>query len=147
MMDKRAYTQAYRMIEILPEKEKKKIPDNLIMGIKNNMDESYEFEIDDENLDDIELLDDTEKILSVIYTDYLATDEEKKIIKNKEMAILREKEKQKKIKYSNSYYNFHYLGKEEQVENEKKQTKEISKIPQEKWYKKFIKMIKKIIHK
>ena len=37
--------------------------------------------------------------MSVVYTDYLATDEEKKVIKNKEMKYMLEKEKEKQEKY------------------------------------------------
>ena len=36
-----------------------------------------------ENIEDLDLLEYTQKILSVIYTDYIATDEEKLVIKNK----------------------------------------------------------------
>lgn len=152
MMDKRAYTEAYRLIEVLPEELKKKIPDSLILGIKNNMDNSYEFEIDDENLDDMVLLDDTEKILSVIYTDYLASDEEKKVIKNKEMSILKEKENEKKENYSDSYYNFpkeknNYENNYVKKSGETEENKNVIKIPKEKWYQKFMKMLKHMLKK
>lgn len=158
MMDKKAYTQVYKLIEFLPEEQKNKIPASLIQGIKNNMDQSYNFEIDDENIDDIELLDDAEKILSVIYTDYLASDEEKKIIKSKEISILKEKENKKRENFSNSYYNFPKVEKTdmykidvgnelEKDSEEGNEAKKIMKVPKEKWYKRFIKMIKNVIHK
>lgn len=50
------------------------------------MDTNYEFYIDDD-IGDVELLEDTEKILSVLYTDYLVTDEERDIIKKKEKIL------------------------------------------------------------
>ena len=53
--------------------------------IEKRKDSSYN--IDVENIEDLNLLEDTEKILSVIYTDYIATVEEKEIIKNKEKIV------------------------------------------------------------
>ena len=161
-MDKKAYTETYRFIEMLPEELKRKIPDSLIEGIKNNMDTSYKFEIDDESLDDIKLLEDTEKILSVIYTDYLASDDEKKIIKNMENSILKEKENKKKENFARPYYNFpkkisnNENKVEEVIDNKQyykdvneieKEMNKIMKVPKEKWYKKFIRIIKNAIHK
>ena len=63
------------------------------------MDKSYEFYVEESDLEDVELLEDTEKILSVIYTDYLASEEERKIIHEKEKAIRLQKEKISREKY------------------------------------------------
>ena len=95
-MEAKAYTQAYCVLQMLSEEDKKKIPEKLIEAIKNKMDSEYQFEVDTEDEEEPKLLVDTEKILSVVYTDYLATDEEKKVIKNKEMKYMLEKEKEKK---------------------------------------------------
>lgn len=98
-MEAKAYTQAYCVLQMLSEEDKKKIPEKLIEAIKNKMDSEYQFEVDTEDEEEPKLLVDTEKILSVVYTDYLATDEEKKVIKNKEMKYMLEKEKEKQEKY------------------------------------------------
>lgn len=98
-MEAKAYTQAYCVLQMLSEEEKKKIPEKLIEAIRNRMDDEYQFEVDTEDEGESELLVDTEKILSVVYTDYLATDEEKKAIKNKEIKYMLEKEKKKQEKY------------------------------------------------
>lgn len=98
-MEAKAYTQAYCVLQMLSEEEKKKIPEKLIEAIRNRMDDEYQFEVDTEDEGEPELLVDTEKILSVVYTDYLATDEEKKAIKNKEIKYMLEKEKEKQEKY------------------------------------------------
>ena len=98
-MEAKAYTQAYCVLQMLSEEEKKKIPEKLIEAIRNRMDDEYQFEVDTEDEGEPELLVDTEKILSVVYTDYLATDEEKKAIKNKEIKYMLEKEKKKQEKY------------------------------------------------
>lgn len=98
-MEAKAYTQAYCVLQMLSEEDKKKIPEKLIEAIKSKMDNEYQFEVDTEDEEEPKLLVDTEKILSVVYTDYLATDEEKKVIKNKEMKYMLEKEKEKQEKY------------------------------------------------
>ena len=98
-MEAKAYTQAYCVLQMLSEEDKKKRPEKLIEAIKNKMDSEYQFEVDTEDEEEPKLLVDTEKILSVVYTDYLATDEEKKVIKNKEMKYMLEKEKEKQEKY------------------------------------------------
>ena len=153
MIDKKAYTEVYKLIEILPEELKKKIPEDFIDVIKNNMDTSYKFEIDTENIEEIDLLGDTEKILSVIYTDYLATEEERRIIKNKEKISFLKKEQKKKKQfkenYNDKYYNF---PKETSYSNNKRVTEEkddnkLINLTKDKWYQKFIKMIRNIIKK
>jgi hypothetical protein len=40
-------------------------------------------------------------MLSVLYTDYLATEEERKIIRGKERILAARKEEQKKLEYNN----------------------------------------------
>lgn len=144
----------------MPNELKNKIPKDIILGIKDNIDKNYEFEIDEENIDNIHLLEDTEKILSVLYTDYLATEEERKVIKNKEKMILIEKEKRKKDNYSDSYYKFPYKTEPNKIENDNKNTEiynvnktndneanQIMKITKEKWYKKLLEIIKKRFYK
>lgn len=103
-MESRAYTQAYVIIDNLSEELKKKIPQKIINAIKSKMDSSYQFNIEDEDIENIELLEDTEKLLSVIYTDYLATEEERKIIKGKERIIFLKEEAKKKEKYSTDIF-------------------------------------------
>lgn len=145
MIDKKAYTQAYKLIEIMPDELKKKIPDTVIIAIKNNMDNSYKFEMDDENIEEIDLLDDTEKILSVIYTDYLATDEEREIIKAKEKTIIANNEEEKKAGYKQDYYNFPKQENNQDINVQQKN--KVMKMPEQKWYKRFIERIKEIINK
>lgn len=103
-MESKAYTQTYVIIENLSEDLKKKIPTKVINAIKSKMDSSYEFNITDEDIENIELLEDTEKLLSVIYTDYLANEEERKVIKGKEKIVLLKEEAKKKEKYSTDVF-------------------------------------------
>jgi len=71
---------------MLSEKEKAKIPEKWYQLIETKRDKDYKFDARDE---DITLLPDTEKILSVIYTDYLVSEEERKIIKAKENSFVK----------------------------------------------------------
>lgn len=149
-METKAYTQVYTILEMLSEEEKKKIPEKILIGIKNKMDKKYEFEINEENIEEVVLLEDTERILSVIYTDYLASNEEKNIIKNKEDSLKKEKEKVKQEKYSYSIFR----SNKERLENKNideeiknKENKVEYLVCKEKWYNKIINFIKKLINK
>ena len=69
------------------------------------MDKNYIFNSQNKDLENIELLEDTEKILSVLYTDYFSTEEEKEIILNKEKMLESErKDKGFKIKKVNDIF-------------------------------------------
>lgn len=87
MLDKKAYTEVFYIINEMSEEMRSKIPDKILKNIQARMDKEYKFYVDEDNIENIELLDDTEKILSVLYTDYFATYEERKIILNKEKII------------------------------------------------------------
>lgn len=151
-MDTKAYTQVYNILEMLSESEKRKIPEKILIGIKNKMDKSYDFEVDEENIEEIPLLEDTEKILSVIYTDYLATDEEKEVIKNKERICLMEKEKRKQKNYSSNVFadkkeQLEDKGAEKETTYQENENKYLTEVEKEKWYHKIINFIKKLFHK
>ena len=116
------------------------------------MDKSYDFEVDEENIEEIPLLEDTEKILSVIYTDYLATDEEKEVIKNKERICLMEKEKRKQKNYSSNVFadkkeQLEDKGAEKETTYQENENKYLTEVEKEKWYHKIINFIKKLFHK
>ena len=143
-MDCKAYTQAYYIIENLSYEIKSKIPDKIINAIKSKMDITYDFKIDDENIENMQLLEDTEKLLSVIYTDYIANEDEKTVIRNKELFLLKEKERIKKEEYSEKYKS-NIFEKQEVIENKK--TMDLITVPKEKWYQKILSFFKKILKK
>ena len=93
MLSKKAYTEAYFIINEMSEEMRSKIPDKIIKNIENRMDKTYEFYIEEEDIETAELLEDTEKILSVLYTDYLSTPEEREVILNKEKILAKQKNK------------------------------------------------------
>ena len=138
MLDKRAYTEAFYIINEMSDELKRKIPNEIIKNIESRMDTDYEFFLD-EDIEDAELLEDTEKILSVLYTDYLASDEEKSIIKNKEK-ILEEKE------YSNfADTKIKEIFPKKQITKE--ENKELVEFSKNKWYTNILKFFKNFLGK
>ena len=85
MIDSKAYTEVYEVINNMPKEMQEKIPNKMKEAIKNQMDKKYDFKYKITN--NGELLEDTKKILSVLYTDYLATEDVRKIIYAKERKL------------------------------------------------------------
>lgn len=94
MLQSKAYTEAYYIISKMSDEMRSKIPDKIVNNIKSRMDKNYKFHIQNDDFENAVLLDDTEQILSVLYTDYLSTDEERKVILYKEKMLEEEKRKQ-----------------------------------------------------
>ena len=108
MINEEVYSQLYYIICKLPNDLVKKIPNDIIDYIRIKKNDDYISNI--KGIKKIKLLDDTEKYLSVIYTDYLATDEEKRIIKYKERVLSQKKEKEIKKKFNRKYWGiFEYV--------------------------------------
>lgn len=96
-MNSKAYTEVNFIINEMDSELSNKIPRDIKEMIRKKMDKNYEFCIENHEWEEKELLEDTEKILSVLYTDYIANDEEKKLILNKEKIINQERHKDIKI--------------------------------------------------
>ena len=91
--DRRALSEVYEVIIMLENKDLKKIPEKLMEAIKLNKDNEYE--VDFHNIENGEMLPDTIKILSTLYTYYLASDEEKNIISK----LINKKQEQIELNY------------------------------------------------
>lgn len=130
-MDKRAYSEVNYIINNMPEEMKDKIPDDVIINIQNKMDKDYVVKIKDIEYD--ELLPDTEKILAVLYADYIAPEEEIRFIKDTEKRI-----KDKKIQEINK--NVINPFKKAKITHVKQ---EVTIVENKKWYEKFFSWIKK----
>lgn len=130
-MDRRAYSEVNYIINNMPKEMKNKIPADVIINIQNKMDKDYAVKIKDIEYD--ELLPDTEKLLAVLYADYIAPDDERELIKDTERRI-----KDKKIQEINK-----------NVINPFKKYKQTQKnqnfivVRHRKWYEKFFSWIKK----
>lgn len=137
MLDKKAYTEVFYIINEMSEELRSKIPSEIIKNIENKMDRNYKFNIEDD-IENAELLEDTEKILSVLYTDYFATDEEREVIKNKEK-MLKEKHK---IDLPEVKIN-EIFPKNKEIKIEEEKTNLLTEIPKEKWYTRLINVFRK----
>lgn len=100
-IESKAYSQVSFIIGKMSKNMRNKIPASFISMIEENKDTDYD--VNAESVSDLQLLNDTKKILSVIYTDYIGNEEERKIIKNKEkmIRVRREQEKLPKALFNN----------------------------------------------
>ena len=78
-----AYTEVYTILQDLNTEEYNKIPPKIVKAIEENMNEEYEYELDEDlELKNQPMLPETKAILFNLFRDYLATSEQKeKIIK------------------------------------------------------------------
>ena len=127
MIDARAYSQVSYIISLMSENLKRKIPQDFVDMIERK-----------KNIKDMILLDDTEKILSVIYTDYIASEEEKVIIKNKEKKLYLKEEN--KEKYNKDVFKNMESSKKTENEN----LSMVHKI-EKRWYQKIFEKIRKVL--
>lgn len=142
-MNRKAYTEVNYIINEMSSEMKSKIPSQILKNIEEKMDKSYNFYIQDEDFESAELLEDTEKMFSVIYTDYLANEEEKVVIKNKEELL------ENKKKENLSYIEIKEIFPKMQKTNEKTQiekNKELLNSEQVNWYRKIINFFKKVLN-
>ena len=80
---KNAYKEVDTILNYLPEEEYNKIPREIIEAIQSNMNEDYEYFLDEEvDLSEQEMLPETKATLYNLFRDYLATPEQReKILK------------------------------------------------------------------
>ena len=167
---KKAYKEISEIIKHMPEEEQNKIPEKLKDLMKKKMDNNHKFSISDyESIEEAPLLDETKAIMAVLYRDFLADEKEKIEYKQAKLQELKEiQAKKSNINYEipKETYNIYntpvkpeikegYNSFNSQVNTQKQpvqfntsQTQNISnetaltKIEENKWYKKFINFFK-----
>ena len=77
-----AYKEIYEILKIFPKELVGRIPKYKLDYIKQNMDESYEYNITKETFDGKTMLDETAAILAILFRDYWATEKQKNKIIN-----------------------------------------------------------------
>lgn len=77
-IDRKALAEVYSVLIKLDKRDFEKIPKDLIDAIELNLDENYE--VNDFEIENGKMLEETEKILAVIYLDYLASEDEKEVV-------------------------------------------------------------------
>lgn len=143
---RKALYEVYVVLEHTNEEIKNRIPKKFIEFIKENMDKSDEFYLKENiGLEKQDLMLETKQILALIYRDYICSKEERKKL------ILQEKEKQNKIEEKNEEkYNINFKknadNKKDGIdETRNSQENLLVKVKKEKWYKKLINKIRKIL--
>ena len=117
---KKALVEVDAVLSCLDYNEYKKIPTNIIDAIENNKDEEYTYDYDEElEYEDWSLMPETKAILYNIFKKYLATEEQRKYLKQKERLenYKIESEKIKKYNSENLFKKEKEAKKVEQEEN------------------------------
>lgn len=117
---KKALVEVDAVLSCLDYNEYKKIPANIIDAIENNKDEEYTYDYDEElEYEDWSLMPETKAILYNIFKKYLATEEQRKYLQQKER-LENYKIESEKIKK----YNSENLFKKEKGQEEEKNVQE-----------------------
>ena len=117
---KKALVEVDAVLSCLDYNEYKKIPANIIDAIENNKDEEYTYDYDEElEYEDWSLMPETKAILYNIFKKYLATEEQRKYLQQKERleSYKIESEKIKKYNSENLFKKEKEVKKVEQEEN------------------------------
>ena len=140
---KKALVEVDAVLSCLDYNEYKKIPANIINAIENNKDEEYTYDYDEElEYEDWSLMPETKAILYNIFKKYLATEEQRKYLQQKER-LENYKIESEKIKKYNSENLF---KKEKGQETEKVVQEENNKltVKRDSSFKKFLEKLKSI---
>lgn len=120
------YKQVYEILNLI---DYSNIPDEIMEMLENKMEKNYEF-----NIQKDEIYEETKELLSVIYTEYLASDEEKEVVTKLENLY---NLNNKKIEYKEDIFK-------KDVSDVKKE--EIQIIKKESFFTKILNFIKRIIN-
>ena len=93
-----AYKEVYVILQNIDKKDYDLIPERFIKMLENNMNSTYNFELNsNEDFENKELLQETKTILTYLYVNYWGTEDEKVRIKQKfKQDIIKEEEEKRK---------------------------------------------------
>ena len=105
MIDKllmpKAYVEVLEILKHIPTEDYNKIPNEILENMKLNADKEYKYLVTHfDNFQEQEMLKETETILSVLFRDYWATEEQRKKILEKEKYDLNVLEQEKREIYN-----------------------------------------------
>ena len=135
-----AYSEILEILKYIPQEEYNKIPQEKIELFKAKADKNYKFRYDPrKKLNEQEVSKIAKGIIAILYRDYWATPEQRKIIKDYQKMKRRKIEEEKRNKY-----NANDLFKSKiEINQNKKNGKELIEY-KESIFKKLIKMIRKL---
>ena len=138
-----AFSEVNAILSIMPSNLVNKIPLKLQHIINEYKNDKYKPLIE-EPIENYELMDESKIILSLIYRDFLCSDEEKEILKIGDYEKLKEEEQQLREKYNpDDIFKNKNVPQEEQLSEETRMTI----VQEEKWYQKIFNLIKGIFHR
>ena len=142
----KAYTEVLEVLKYFPKKEYEKIPKNLIEFYEDNMDKEYDFTIDPEvDLSEQKISNDAYFVLTNLYSDYFATDEEKVQI---EKSLLYNYRKLEHDKLVHDYIDTMIKGKPKKEIKENKEEKAlVDTKTKENFFTRFINLINRLFNK
>lgn len=135
-----AFAEVDMIFKLMPISLLNKIPTNFRNMINTEKATDYEPTIS-EPFEKQEMKDETIIILGLIYRDFLCSEEERKILKEKDAEKIKQAEDELRKKY-----NQDNMFKKKGISKEKERNEEVSLaiIPEEKWYKKIFNLIKRL---
>ena len=139
----KALAEAFAVIMKLEFDDIKKIPEDFLNTLKNNMDQEYyaKLNVDEEYIDN-HLSEDAQGILGLVYRDYLSDETQRKeLIENENRSEEEYQEVLREMFKSDLVFN------DNSKNNSKEENKEVKMIKQEnlKWYEKLRIKIKKVL--
>ena len=140
-----AYKEVIELLKYFSLKDIQRIPEDLITVFLENMDNEYEYTVEEgKPFEEQEMLDETKVIFAIIFRDYWATDYQRERILAKEKNDRRKMEEEKAKKY-----NSENLFKDRNIKREEKPEKIVAlvKVKEETLLSKIIKKIKSIFSK
>lgn len=135
----KAYTEVLELLKFFSTEQVKKIPEIKLKVFLKYRDESYSYKIDEtKSFFEQDMMPETKAIFTILFEDYWATDEQRKVLKQKEAEAFKELENKKR-----SLYNPDDLFKNKRINEIENDTKNANiTILNEKWYSKVILALK-----
>lgn len=141
---RRAFSEIDEIFKLMPVSFLDKIPVKFKEMIHNEKEEEYQPKIE-EPLENYELKEETIIILSLIYRDFLCSQEEKERLILRDAELIKEIDRQLREKY-NPDNIFKNKNKQEETETTQ-ENNSLLVIEEDRWYKKIFNLIKKFLKK
>lgn len=138
-----AYKEVMTILSYVPKSDVDKIPQEKLDFYKSNMDNEYEYKIDEtKQFEEQEMSDITRAVLANIFKDYWATPYQKGRIEAKEKYDLQKMEEEKSKKY-----NPNNIFKDKQADKIITSSNLPVEVKKENFFEKLVRFIKNIINK
>lgn len=140
----KAYTEVLELLKFFSTEQVKKIPETKLKVFLKYRDENYNYKVDKtKSFFEQNMMPETKAIFTILFEDYWATDEQRKVLKQKEAEAFKELENKKR-----SLYNPDDLFKNRRINEIENHTKNANiTLLNEKWYNKIILALKSFFNR